>query len=44
MNAVTPVFVKTFSDGTLEQVFIDPVYSLEVILAVSVPGGDDWAG
>ncbi|OFW53578.1 MAG: hypothetical protein A2V75_09025 [Actinobacteria bacterium RBG_16_70_17] len=44
MNAVTPVFVQTFSDGTLEQVFIDSVYSLEVILAVSEPGGDDWAG
>jgi hypothetical protein len=44
MNAVTPVFVKTFSDGTSEQVFLDGVYSLEVILAVSVPGGDDWAG
>ncbi len=44
MNAVTPVFVKTFSDGTLEQVFIDPVYSLEVILEVSEPGGDSWSG
>jgi len=44
MNAVTPVFVKLFSDGTSEQVFIDPVYSLEVINAVSTPGGDDWAG
>jgi hypothetical protein len=38
------VFVKTFSDGTSEQVYLDGAYSLEVILAVSVPGGDDWAG
>ena len=44
MNAVTPVFVQTFSDGTLEQVFIDSVYSLEVITQVSTPGGDSWAG
>jgi branched-chain amino acid transport system substrate-binding protein len=44
MNAVTPVFVKTFSDGTLEQVFLDGVYSLEVITEVSEPGGDNWSG
>jgi len=44
MNAVTPVFVKLFSDGTLEQVYLDGAYSLEVIIAVSTPGGADWAG
>jgi branched-chain amino acid transport system substrate-binding protein len=44
MNAVTPVFVQFFSDGTTDQVFLDGVHSLEVVNEVSIPGGDSWAG
>ncbi len=31
-------------DGATEQVYLDGAYSLEVIIAVSTPGGADWAG
>jgi ABC-type branched-subunit amino acid transport system substrate-binding protein len=44
MNVTTPVVFLTYSDGTLEQVPIDPEYHLEVTNAVSVPGGPSWAG
>jgi branched-chain amino acid transport system substrate-binding protein len=44
MNVVTPVFIKDLSDGTTETVVLDGLAALQLITAVSIPGGPNWAG